>query len=102
MVRYIDQAIISIHMGFAMALSLKDPETDKLAREVARLTGESLTEAVRTALAERLERERLRRGKPKGSVAEALNALALECAALPDFDTRSPDEIIGYDENGMW
>jgi hypothetical protein len=31
-----------------------------------------------------------------------LNALALECAALPDFDTRSPDEIIGYDENGMW
>jgi len=86
-----------------MALSLKDPETDRLAREVARLTGESLTEAVRTALAERLERERLRRGRrPRRSVAEALNALALECAALPDFDTRSPDEIIGYDENGMW
>ena len=33
-----------------MALSLKDPETDRLAREVATLTGESLTEAVRTAL----------------------------------------------------
>src|SRR5688500_5141153 len=45
-----------------MALSLKDPETDRLAREVARLTGESLTTAVRTALAERLEREKLRRG----------------------------------------
>jgi antitoxin VapB len=43
-----------------------------------------------------------RRSKPKGSVTEALNALALECAALPDFDMRSPDEIIGYDENGMW
>jgi antitoxin VapB len=85
-----------------MALSLKDPETDRLAREVARLTGESLTEAVRKALAERLERERLRRGTPWKSVREALNALALECAALPDFDTRSPDEIIGYDENGMW
>ena len=41
-------------------------------------------------------------GKPRTSVREALNALALECAALPDFDTRSPDEIIGYDENGMW
>jgi antitoxin VapB len=85
-----------------MALSLKDPETDRLAREVARLTGESLTEAVRTALAERLARERLRRGRPRNSVAEQLNALALECAALPDFDTRTPDEIIGYDENGMW
>jgi antitoxin VapB len=85
-----------------MPLSLKDPETDRLAREVARLTGESLTEVVRKALAERLERERLRRGKPKKSIADALNALALECAALPDFDTRSPDEIIGYDEDGMW
>src|SRR3954451_24032078 len=53
-----------------MALSLKDPETDRLAREVARLTGESLTEAVRKALAERLERERLRRGKPRKRIAE--------------------------------
>jgi antitoxin VapB len=85
-----------------MALSLKDPETDRLAREVARLTGESLTEAVRTALAERLARERLRRGRPRKRLAEQLNALALECAALPDFDTRTPDEIIGYDKNGMW
>ena len=85
-----------------MALSLKDPETDRLAREVARLTGESLTEAVRTALAERLERERLRRGQPRKGLAEQLNELALECAALPVYDSRSPDEIIGYDENGMW
>ena len=85
-----------------MALSLKDPETDWLAREVARLTGESLTEAVRRALAERLEREKLRRGRPRKGVAERLNEIALRCAALPDFDTRSPDQIIGYDENGMW
>jgi antitoxin VapB len=84
-----------------MALSLKDPETDRLAREVARLTGESLTEAVRKALAERLERERLRRGKARDLVAR-LTEIALHCASLPDFDTRSADEIIGYDENGMW
>ena len=85
-----------------MALSLKDPETDRLAREVARLTGESLTQAVRTALAERLERERLRRGKPRKSVAERLKEISRHCVALPDYDMRSPDEIIGYDENGMW
>ena len=85
-----------------MALSLKDPETDRLAREVARLTGESLTEAVRTALAERLERERLRRGRSKRSLAERLNEIALRCAARPELDSRSADEIIGYDENGMW
>lgn len=83
-----------------MALSLKDAETDRLAREVAKLTGESLTQAVRTALAERLERERRKQGKSKG-LAERLAELAKECAALPDYDTRSPDEIIGYDEYGV-
>lgn len=83
-----------------MALSLKDAETDRLAREVAQLTGESLTEAVRNALAERLERERRKRGKAKG-LAERLDKLAKECAALPDYDTRSAEEIIGYDEYGV-
>lgn len=84
-----------------MALSLKDKKTDRLAREVASLTGETLTDAVCTALAERLERERLRRGQPD-RLADRLAALGHECAALPDFDTRSPDEIVGYDDTGMW
>jgi antitoxin VapB len=83
-----------------MALSLKDAETDRLAREVASLTGESLTEAVRRALAERLARERRKRGDVAG-LASRLDALALEGAALPDLDGRSPDEIIGYDEHGL-
>ena len=84
-----------------MALSLKDKETDRLARAVAALTGESLTDAVRVALAERLERERLRRGEGT-SLADQLEQLGRECAALPDLDARSPDEIVGYDRNGMW
>lgn len=84
-----------------MALSLKDAETDRLARAVAALTGETLTEAVRTALAERLEREHLRRGQT-GSLVECLVALGRDCAALPDVDPRSPDEIVGYDDTGMW
>jgi antitoxin VapB len=84
-----------------MALSLKDKETDRLAREVVALTGETLTDAVRKSLAERLERERLRRGQPS-DLAARLRKIGEHCAALPDFDTRSPDEIVGYDENGMW
>jgi antitoxin VapB len=84
-----------------MALSLKDKETDRLARAVAALTGETLTDAVRIALAERLERERLRRGQP-ARLADKLAALGHDCATLPDFDTRSPDEIVGYDETGLW
>jgi antitoxin VapB len=83
-----------------MALSLKDEETDRLAREVASLTGESLTEAVRRALAERLARERRKRGEVAG-LASRLDALALEGAALPDLDRRGADEIIGYDEHGL-
>jgi antitoxin VapB len=84
-----------------MALSLKDKETDRLAREVAALTGETLTDAIRTALTERLERERLRRG---GStrLADRLMKIGRNCAAVPDVDTRSPEEIVGYDETGMW
>ncbi len=84
-----------------MALSLKDNETDRLAREVAALTGETLTEAIRKALAERLERERLRRGQPC-NLAERLREIGEHCASLPDLDTRTPEEIVGYDETGMW
>jgi antitoxin VapB len=84
-----------------VALSFKDKETDRLARAVAALTGETLTEAVRKALTERLEREQLRRGvSPR--LADQLEQLGRECAALPDYDTRSPDEIVGYDETGIW
>jgi antitoxin VapB len=84
-----------------VALSLKDAETDRLAREVASLTGETLTTAIRTALSQRLERERLRRGRRAG-LADRLLAIGVRCAAGPDLDPRSPDEIVGYDENGLW
>lgn len=83
-----------------MALSLKDPETDSLARQVARLTGESLTQAVRTALEERLKRERLKRGRP-ANLDNELEAIASRYDALPILDHRSAEEILGYDENGL-
>ena len=83
-----------------MALSLKDRETDSLARQVASLTGETLTEAVRKSLAERLARERLKRGRP-ADIAGELEAIFQRLDALPDLDTRSADQIIGYDQNGL-
>jgi len=43
-----------------MALNIKDPETDRLARELAAATGESITVAARRAIEERLERVRAR------------------------------------------
>ena len=82
-----------------MALSIKHPEADRLARELAACTGETLTEAVLTALRERLRREQGRVSKPK--LMDELLAISDRCAALPDFDTRTPEEIIGYDEHGI-
>jgi antitoxin VapB len=83
-----------------MALSLKDPETDSLARQVASLTGETLTEAVRTSLSERLRREQLKRGQRPWDDA-AIDAIIERFQALPVLDDRTDDEIIGYDENGL-
>jgi antitoxin VapB len=79
----------------------EDNETDQLARAIVALTGETLTEAIREALAERLEREWRLRGQP-GNLAERLREIGEHSASLPDFDTRAPDEVVGYDETGMW
>ena len=82
-----------------MPLSIKDPETDRLARELSQATGESLTTAVATALRERLERVR---GRTRGpGLANELTAIALRCAELPLLDNRPEGEILGYDENGL-
>lgn len=82
-----------------MALSIKNEEADRLARELVQLTGESLTEAVILALRERLERKRaLNDNRP---LSERLMEIGRRCASLPVLDHRTPDEILGYDENGL-
>lgn len=82
-----------------MPLSIKHPEADRLARELAARTGESLTEAVIKALKERLQREagrvRVRR------LSDELGRIGARCAALPVLDDRAADEIIGYDDDGV-
>jgi antitoxin VapB len=80
-----------------MALSIKDPEADRLARAVAKATGESLTAAVIQSLRERLARVRRPRGR---ALRSELLEIARRCAALPVQDDRSDDEIVGYDRDG--
>lgn len=82
-----------------MALNIRNPETERLAAEIARRTGETKTEAVTRALRERLER--LRRARGKRRLADELNEIALHCASLPELDTRTPDEILGYNDDGL-
>ena len=55
-----------------MALSIKTQEADQLARDLARLTGESMTQTVTTALRERLEREKAKRVE-QGGLAERIH-----------------------------
>lgn len=68
-----------------MALSIKTAEADELARSLARLTGETMTEAVTAALRERLARERVRR-EAAASLPARLAALSGELRAA--YDTR--------------
>lgn len=82
-----------------MALNVKNAEADRLARELARKTGETITEAVVNALRERLVRENGRRSPLP--LKDEILAIGRRCAALPDLDRRSADEILGYNEIGV-
>ncbi|MBX3706770.1 MAG: type II toxin-antitoxin system VapB family antitoxin [Pseudomonadales bacterium] len=82
-----------------MALNIRNPETERLASELARETGETKTEAVTKALRDRLAR--LRRERSRLSLADELGAFARHCAALPVLDSRSPEEILSYDDRGL-
>jgi antitoxin VapB len=82
-----------------MALSIKNSETERLARQEASETGESLTEAIQKALQERWERLKTRRRSHV--LAAQVEDLLRRVDALPILDSRSEDEILGYDEHGM-
>ena len=82
-----------------MGISIKNERTEKLARELARETGESLTTAIRLALEERLERVEGRRS-PQDKLRLARAALR-RVDSLRVLDARTPDEILGYDEHGL-
>jgi antitoxin VapB len=83
-----------------MALHIQDPETDRLARQLSAATGETITQAVNAAL-----RERLRIVSPSRSSEEKIariKEITARLAKLPVLDNRTPDEIIGYNEHGLF
>jgi len=82
-----------------MALNIRNPETERLAAALAKLTGKTKTQAVTEALRERLER--LRRRRVGRRLADELDEIAHHCAGLPVLDHRDADEVLGYDENGL-
>jgi antitoxin VapB len=82
-----------------MPLSIKDQDTERLARDLARRTGETITIATKKALEERLRR--IGGGTEKTLLLEDLAEIRRRCAALAVLDQRSPEDIIGFDERGL-
>jgi len=82
-----------------VALNIKDVETDRLARQLAAETGETITVAARRAIEERLARVRAR--KAAAPEADELRALIARGRGRPTLDDRPADEILGYDDTGL-
>ena len=84
---------------YAMSLNIKSEEAHRLAHELARLTGESMTAAVTQAMRERLDR--VRRERAVG-LADRLLAIGKDCAAhlKEPFRTVDHGDLL-YDENGL-
>jgi len=84
-----------------MTISIRNPQSIRLARELATLTGETVTTAITVALRERLERVEYRNQQSKNLLLADIRAISEHCASLPILDSRSEDEIMGWDENGL-
>jgi antitoxin VapB len=67
---------------------------------LSRKTGLSIAEAIICALRGQLRREEGRSSVSR--LAARLMEIGRHCAALPDLDRRTADEILGYDEHGAW
>ena len=83
-----------------MGLNIKNEETCRLARKLARLTGETMTGAITVALRERLEREHKRHGSD--ALAQELHAIGQRCARLvgPGPSSVEHGDLL-YDERGL-
>lgn len=82
-----------------MALSIKDPETEQLARSLAQLTGENITTATKRAIEERLRR--LGGQARKDELLHDMAEIRRRWSKMRVLDERTPEEILGYDEHGL-
>lgn len=82
-----------------MPLNIKDADAEKVDLELTTITGEALTTEVRSAAEERLQR--IQHDKSGNRLAKELLETGARCSALPDFDMRSTEDILGYDKHGL-
>jgi antitoxin VapB len=90
--------IIIVYTGrTGMALSVRSPAVEYLARQLAEQTGSTMTDTIQKAL----EDMKQSLDASAGTIKERLTTIVTHCAALPDLDSRTVDEILGYNENGV-
>ena len=81
-----------------MGLEFQNIEIDRLASELAEISGENVEQAIKAALVERIGR--LRTPMADGGRSERIDAIIEQCARAPAGDSRTDDEIIGYNQYG--
>ena len=86
-----------------MAISIRNPEAVNLARGMAKERGVTITQIVTEALEEKHKKEsaRSRQDENKAFVREIME-ISRRCSRLRVLDSRSVDEILGYDEGGLF
>jgi antitoxin VapB len=86
-----------------MALSIKNRELEEVSRELARLTGKPMTEALLEGARRELKRQKsLRSMQPRPRLWDRIQEIQKEFAALPKTgSTLTDDEVLGYDEFGI-
>jgi antitoxin VapB len=82
-----------------MALHIKDPEAERLARELAQRTGDTMTGVIVDALRHRVACEQ-RKARQADDVFRDIMEIADHCASLPVLDHRTLEEML-YDEHGL-
>ncbi len=84
-----------------MAINIKSPEAEKLVRELAELTGESITDAIQIAVRERLTRERLRKlGAVERSWARVQRIQERVAGGVAPSDATA-ESIVAYNDRGV-
>jgi antitoxin VapB len=90
-------------MGSAVALNIKNPETERLARELARRRKQGITEVLTDVLRKEVERERKKPSRQDfGAFKRGIDEIVARVSRLPVLDDRTDDEILGYNEQGLF
>lgn len=85
-----------------MTLNIKNEEAHKLAQAIAAATDSSLTKVVLEALTEKWNQVRTKsKGEGRRSLKEELDRISEYCSTLPVLDSRTAEEILGYDDKGV-